>query len=112
MAHWEYIIWAVNALVGCATWRNIPLAVIRVTGALTKDPERAKRCAEILRLARKDAQDLPSYLLDPVSRDGALLRKGEQRQRRQALRAQDGRGADGTEPDGASSRYGSAAQSR
>jgi len=62
MAHWMYILWAVNALVGLATWRNVPLAVVRLVGALTKDPERAAQCAEILRLARKDAKDLPGYL--------------------------------------------------
>jgi hypothetical protein len=62
MAHWIYILWAVNALIGVGTWRNATLTVVRLVGALTKDPDRAARCAEILRLARKDAKDLPSYL--------------------------------------------------
>ena len=62
MAHWIYVLWAVNALIGVATWRNATLAIVRLVCALTKDPDRAARCAEILRLARKDAKDLRSYL--------------------------------------------------
>jgi hypothetical protein len=64
MPHWVYLLSAANGLVGLATWRNLPLTVVRLVGALTRDPERSKRCAEILRLARKDAKDLPSYLID------------------------------------------------
>jgi hypothetical protein len=65
MAHWIYILWAVNALIGVATRRNATLAIVRLLCVLTKDPDRAVRCAEILRLARKDAKDLPSYLTPP-----------------------------------------------
>jgi hypothetical protein len=61
MAHWIYVLWAVNALIGVATRRNATLAIVRLVCALTKYPDRAARCAEILRLARKDAKDLPSY---------------------------------------------------
>ena len=60
--YWIYILWAVNALIGVATRRNATLAIVRLVCVLTKDPDRAVRCAEILRLARKDAKDLPSYL--------------------------------------------------
>lgn len=65
MPHWVFFLSAANALVGVFTWRNLPLTVVRLVGALTKDPERSKRCAEILRLARKDAKELPSYLDSP-----------------------------------------------
>lgn len=65
MPLWIYVLWAVNALVGVATWRNATLAVVQLVGALTKDPDRAARCAEILRLARKDAKELTSYLPSP-----------------------------------------------
>jgi hypothetical protein len=64
MPHWLYFLYAANALVGAFSWKHLPLTVIRLVGALTKDPERSKRCAEMLRLSRKDAKNLPSYLLD------------------------------------------------
>lgn len=67
MAHWMYVLWAVNTLIGVATWRNATLAIVRLVLALTKDRDRAARCAEILRLARKDAKDLPSYLALPTA---------------------------------------------
>jgi hypothetical protein len=60
-----------NGLISLATWRNLPLTVVRLVGALTRDPERSKRCAEVLRLARKDAKDLPSYLIDDPGHDQA-----------------------------------------
>ena len=69
MPHWVYFLSAANAFVSLAGWRTLPLTVVRLVGALTKDPERSKRCAEILRLARKDAKDLPSYLLDLPGHD-------------------------------------------
>lgn len=64
MPHWVYLLSAANGLISLATWRNLPLTVVRLVGALTRDPERSKRCAEVLRLARKDAKDLTSYLVD------------------------------------------------
>lgn len=33
-------------------------------GGLTTNPQRSRQCAEMLRLCRKDAKDLPSYLMD------------------------------------------------
>jgi hypothetical protein len=57
MAHWEFVVWAVNGLVGLSTWRNVPLAVVRLIGALTKDPQRSRQCDEVIKLSRKDAKD-------------------------------------------------------
>jgi hypothetical protein len=71
MPHWVYLFSAANGLVGLVTWRNLPLTIVRLVGALTRDPERSKRCAEILRLARKDAKDLPSYLIGGPGYDQA-----------------------------------------
>lgn len=65
MAHWIYILWAANALVGVAAWPRATLAIARLVLLKTSDPDRAARAAEILRLARKDAKDLPSYLAPP-----------------------------------------------
>lgn len=64
MGHWEYVVWAVNGLIGLGTWRNVPLAVVRLVGGLTRDSQRSKQCAEMLRLSRKDAKEIPSYFLD------------------------------------------------
>lgn len=75
-AHWEYILWVVNGLVGLGTWRNVPLAVVRLIGALTKDPQRSKQCAEIIKLSRKDAKDLPQYLTETHTAD-AKRRQGK-----------------------------------
>lgn len=69
MTHWEYILLAANGLIGLATWRNVPLAVVRLVGALTKDTQRSRQCAEMVRLARKDAKDLPSYLVGSLRND-------------------------------------------
>jgi hypothetical protein len=68
MAHWIYVLWAANALVGVTTWPKATLAIVRLVLMKTGDPDRAARCAEILRLARKDAKDLPSYLAPPNAR--------------------------------------------
>lgn len=81
MAHWEYIVWAVIGVVNLVTGRNLPLAVVRLVGALTKDPERSLRCAEILRLARKDAKDLPSYFVDDSEKESSAVREPPNRQR-------------------------------
>jgi len=62
MAHWVYILSAASGPLGLAAWRYAPRAFLTIVGGLTKDPARAKQCAEMLRLLRKDAKDLPSYL--------------------------------------------------
>ena|ERR1700722_6001725 len=68
MTHWELIIWAVNGLVGLGTWPKVSLAIVRLVGALTKDPQRSKQCAEFIKLSRKDAKDLPDYLVETPAR--------------------------------------------
>jgi hypothetical protein len=35
-----------------------------LVGGLTKNPQRSKQCAEMVRLSRKDAKELPSYLVE------------------------------------------------
>jgi hypothetical protein len=85
MPHWIYLLSAANALISLFTWRNLPLAIVRLVGALTKDSERSKRCAEILRLARKDAKDLPSYLASPPE-PGPATKAAVSRSRDQADR--------------------------
>ena len=66
MAHWEYVVWAGSSPVGLvAIWRYAPRAFLMLVGGLTKDPQRSKQCAEMLRLQRKDASNIQSYLVDP-----------------------------------------------
>jgi hypothetical protein len=64
MAHWVYIFSAVSGPLGLAAWRYAPRAFLMLAGGLTKDPQRSKQCAEMLRLQRKDAKDIRSYLVD------------------------------------------------
>lgn len=60
--YFEYLPWAVYVLGGIGIWRYLPLAVIRLVAAFTRDEQRHRRCVEVLRLARRDASRIPSYL--------------------------------------------------
>jgi hypothetical protein len=63
MAHWQYILWGLGGPAGfAAACRYIPRAFLMLVGGLTKNPQRSKQCAEMVRLSRKDAKELPSYL--------------------------------------------------
>jgi hypothetical protein len=64
MAHWVYILSAATGPLGLAAWRYAPRAFLMLMGGLTTNPQRSKQCAEMLRLQRKDAKDLQSYLVD------------------------------------------------
>jgi hypothetical protein len=65
MAHWVYIFSAASGPIGFAVWRCAPRALLMLIGGLTKDPQRSKQCAEMLRLQRRDAKELPSYFGSP-----------------------------------------------
>ena len=60
--YWEYAHWVGYAVVGIGIWRYLPLGVIRLVAAFTKNRQRHKQCMEVLRLARRDASRLPTYL--------------------------------------------------
>lgn len=64
MAHWIYLLAAAGPT-GLAVWRYGPRAFLMVIAGLAKDPQRSKQCLEVIRLLRKDAKELPSYLIDP-----------------------------------------------
>ena len=65
MAHWQYILWGLGGPAGfAAACRYIPRAFLMLVGGLTKNPQRSKQCAEMVRLSRKDAKELPSYLVE------------------------------------------------
>ena len=86
MSHWQYILCGLGGPAGfAAAWRYMPRAFLMLVGGLTRNPQRSRQCAEMIRLARKDAKDITSYLADvpegaklPASRPSAA----EHRRRR------------------------------
>jgi hypothetical protein len=63
MAHCgEYLQWAGYALSAVGTWRFLPLAVVRLTAAFTPNEMRFRQCLEVLRLSRRDAAQIASYV--------------------------------------------------
>jgi hypothetical protein len=67
MPHWEYLRWAVYVGSAMGGWRYLPLTVIRLVAAFTKDEHRHRRRLEVLRLCRRDASRLPSYTAPDVT---------------------------------------------
>lgn len=61
MAHLVYIFSAAGGALGFFIWTAVR-AVVMIKGAFTKDPQLSRQSAEMLRLTRKDAKELPSYL--------------------------------------------------
>jgi hypothetical protein len=67
MAHWQYMLWGLGGPAGlAAACRYVPRALLLLVGGLTKNPQRSKQCAEMVRLSHKDAKELPSYLVDSI----------------------------------------------
>lgn len=72
MAHWStYFHVAVYVVLGGAAVRHLSVAVVRVFGAMTKDRKRSRQSLEMVRLSRRDAKGIPTYL-DTVSDDHEL----------------------------------------
>ena len=63
----HYLSWALYAGVAVALWRYLPLAMLRLVAAFTRNEMRSRQCLEVLRLARSDATRLPTYL--PYQKD-------------------------------------------
>jgi hypothetical protein len=63
VAHsFQYVHWVAYLLAGIGAWKYLPLVAIRLVAAFTSNDERARRCLEVLRLARRDASSVPTYL--------------------------------------------------
>jgi hypothetical protein len=60
-AYWEYLRWGLYVSAALGTWRVMPLAVVRLVAAFTRDEKRHKQCMEVLRLSRRDAATIPPY---------------------------------------------------
>jgi hypothetical protein len=63
-SYWEYLRWVAYIMAaGVTAWKYLPLAVVRLVAICSHDEEpRARRALEVLRLARRDAASIPSYL--------------------------------------------------
>lgn len=62
MEYWESLRWGAYMAVAVATWRFLPLAVVQMVAAFTRDEARSRQCMEVLRLSRRDVRRVPSYL--------------------------------------------------
>jgi hypothetical protein len=62
--YWEYLRWAGYAVACIGAWRYLPLCVVRLAAAFTRDQQRHRQCMEVLRLARRDASRITPYLSD------------------------------------------------
>ena len=63
--YWDYVRWGAYMATALGAWRLLPLAVVRLVAAFTRDEKRHKQCMEVLRLARRDAANIPPYLSTP-----------------------------------------------
>jgi hypothetical protein len=52
--YWQHLGWVAYAAVGVGAWRYLPLSVVRLTAAFTRDDKRHRRCMDVLWLARRD----------------------------------------------------------
>jgi len=62
MAYSEYLRWVAYVVTALGTWRFMPLAIVRLVAAFTRNQTRHRQCMEVLRLARRDAAHIPSYI--------------------------------------------------
>lgn len=64
--HWEYLRLAVyTCAASVGMWRYVWLTVVRLMAVFTNSEQRNRQCMEVLRLARRDASAIPSYLPNP-----------------------------------------------
>ncbi len=68
MPYWEYLRWGIYVASVLGMWRLLPLTVVRLVAALTRNEKRHKQCMEVLRLARRDAALIPSYVTESPPR--------------------------------------------
>jgi hypothetical protein len=76
---WEYVRWVIYIGGAMGVWRYLPLTVIRLVAAFTKDERRHKQCMEVLRLARRDASHIPSYVVDTSDHPASVEVAGQLR---------------------------------
>lgn len=59
-AYLEYLKWGAYMAAALGAWRFVPLTIVRLVAAFTRDEQRHRRCMEVLRLARRDAASISS----------------------------------------------------
>lgn len=74
-AYSEYLRWVAYMAAAVGAWRFLPLAIVRLVAALTSNEMRHKQCMEVLRLARRDAADIPSYVFESSAANQSHRRK-------------------------------------
>ena len=60
--YWQHLGWMAYAAAGITVWRFIPLAVLRLVAAFTRDDRRHRQCMEVLALSRRHAAATPRCL--------------------------------------------------
>jgi hypothetical protein len=60
--YWEIVRWATCIASIGASLRYLPKALVLLVAAFTHDETRSRQCLEVLRLTRRDASSIPSYL--------------------------------------------------
>jgi hypothetical protein len=60
--YWEYLRWSAYVAAAIGAWRYVPLTIVRFVAAFTRNETRHRQCMEVLRLARRDAASIPSYV--------------------------------------------------
>ena len=66
-AYWQHLGWVAYVAVGVSAWRYLPLSVVRLTAAFTRDDKRHSRCMDVLWLARRDISGMPGQAAPPKS---------------------------------------------
>ncbi len=69
--HYGYLWWVVYVADCVGGWKYLPLLVVRLVAAFTRDETRARQCLEVIRLSRRDASDIPTYLTNSSTPTGA-----------------------------------------
>ena len=64
-AYWQHLGWVAYVAVGVGAWRYLPLSVVRLTAAFTRDDKRHRRCMDVLWLARRDITGMPGQAAPP-----------------------------------------------
>ena len=74
-AYSEYLRWGAYMVAALGAWRFMPLAIVRLVAAFTRSETRHKQCLEVLRLARRDAERIPSYVSTSSTTNKPLRRR-------------------------------------
>ena len=74
-SHVQYLQWAGYVGLGLAALRQLVLIIIRLIAVFSGTEQVSLRCFEVIRLCRRDAARIPSYLSEPskVSEESKIL---------------------------------------